>query len=84
MSNAVEMLNKITLKLTEEKEELIKLRNRESKKWKKDTFYYYQGKIDEINKIIEEIWKYDHCEKMNVVHDFNDYLKYGDVYGKNR
>ena len=39
MSNAVEMLNKITLKLTEEKEELIKLRNRESKKWKKDTLY---------------------------------------------
>ena len=70
--------------LKSKKETLIKLRDKEVRKCcKKDLFYFYQGKIEMIDEILH-VWGDDHSEEMNVVHDFNDYIRCGDVYGKNR
>lgn len=42
--------------LKSKKDTLIKLRDKEVKKWcKKDLFYYYQGKIEMIDEILN-IW----------------------------
>ena len=41
--------------LERDKETYIKIRNKNSKSWQYDKFYYYQGQIDYIDKLIKWI-----------------------------
>ena len=46
------MKEKIIKILERDKEKYIKLRNKYSKGWQYNNYYYYQGQIDYINELI--------------------------------
>ena len=48
-------IEELIKKLEKKKEEYIKLRNKYSKGWQYNNYYYYQGRIEQIDDIIDYV-----------------------------